>query len=429
MNFFEQYDIYAKDNYAPANFHRWCSYMTLATSISRQIWLDIGIFRFFANLYVILVGSAGCGKSTAMNLAMNIIRQVGKVHISPTRQSKEDLITLMSRSSKEYTSPEGVPAMQTAFLIFAPELAQWLSIDAEGMTDVWTAIYDETGDFSCSTHKHGREIIREPYLNILAGVQPDKMSKYITEDILSTGFLRRTIFASPIERKERKLIFDISKEALEAAQNCVSIALKISEMVGPMTISPAAKQWFKEWFETRRISKAPLIAQFDENMHVQLVKLAMLTALGERQSMTVEISDFITPLKYLEDLKSTLPETLAGIARNSLKAVTDIFLSILDNNGGRMSQRELRMVMWQHCNSAEFSEIVSYLVGIGKIQVVFEKGGTVPFIERTNEKKETKDDSKTSTRPRLSDKLPYAGQNAPYPGREVSEGASGLLWE
>lgn len=373
MTFFENYAKYTSDNYAPENFHTWCAYATLASCTSRQVWLDIGRFRFYANLYIILVGEAGCGKNTAMDRAVDIIRKVGTVTISYSRESKEDFIATMSKAAKEYFDQDGLVQFQTPFLIHANELAQWLSIDAIGMTDIWVSLYDEREDFICGTRKHGKEIVYRPYINILAGVQPDKLARYVSSEILSTGFLRRTNFIRAGLTRQRKAILEIPPESISGFKACVSHGLSVSQLRGKMDIDKDAVDWYINWFENRITSKNPLISQYDENCHVQIIKLAMLTALGNRLEMRVKREDFERALELVNQVKVELPNTLSGISRNQLAPVTTVLEATLRDAGGFMTMRDIRIAMWSHVKQDELNEILSHLQSIGRIRLVSTK--------------------------------------------------------
>ena len=368
-DFFTAYTTYTSDNYAPDVYHTWCAFGTLASVLSRKVWLDIGHFRFFPNLYVCLDGEAGWGKNTALDRAMDIVKAIGTTTISASRQSKEDFICDLARCKIEYTDHFGQAKVQTPYVVYATELAQWLSIDPIGMADVWTAIYDEKYDYSCGTIKHGRQTVRGPYLNLLVGVQPDKLAKYMSFEALSTGFLRRCNFIWPTVFRPKRLLFDTSPAGIEALETCINIARNLSALTGPFTFTPEALDWYRNWFETRRSSNNPLIRQYDENLHVQLIKLAMLTSVGYSLSRVIQLEHLITSLAHLDLVKTTLPTVLSGIGRNDLAKVSDMLLTLLrEAPGHTVTEKDLRVALWHQANDEEFIAIVHHLQTVGKIK-------------------------------------------------------------
>lgn len=386
MNFFQTYKELTSENYAPDEFHHWCAYATLSACTNRQIWLDIGRFRFFANLYIILVGEAGCGKNTAIGHALSLVRKTGATVVSATRQSKEDLIGTLAASAVEYFDDEGLLQHQTPFLICATEIAQWLAIDPIGMTDVLVSLYDEPDDFVCGTRKHGKEVVKRPYITLLGGVQPDKLARYISAEILSAGFLRRTNFVRAITAKPRKAYLDLNPNYQNLFKTCLSTCVAVSQMRGGMVLDEDAIQWYVKWFETRTVSKHPLVVQYDENCHVQLIKLAMLHALGERVELRVKQEDFDAALDLVSSVKATLPDTLSGIARNPLSLVSQVFVATIQEHGGRLPLRDLRRAMWSYVNTTEFNEVLTHLQNTGQVEqaVLTLKDGTqLPGVRLT----------------------------------------------
>lgn len=369
-DYFTAYTLYTSDNYAPDVYHTWCSYASLACCASRKVWLDIGPFRFYPNLFVVLDGEPGWGKDTAIDKALDVVRPVGNCTISATRSSKEDWVCDMAKSKIEYSDHYGKSTVQTPYLIQAAELAQWLSIDAIGTADLWTAMFNVREDFTVGTIKHGRQVIRRPYLNILAGVQPDKLAKYMSLEALSTGFLRRCNFIWPTTFRPKQLHFDVTPAMRSAFETCVQICRTVAGLSGSFTFTPEALDWYRDWFETRRPTANPLIRQYDENLHVQLLKLAMLTSLGYSRSLVIQRPYLLNALAHLEQVKLNLPNVLAGIGRNDLAKVSELLVNLLrDTKDQCLAEKDARIALWHHANAEEFLAVVAHLQHAGIIKI------------------------------------------------------------
>src|SRR3954470_20553842 len=96
MSFLRDYLTYATGNEAPDLFHVWSGYAALSAAVSRRVWLVDGDQAIFPNLYVMLVGDAGCGKSTALRRAKRMLAELGTVPISRNVETPEGLWRFMA---------------------------------------------------------------------------------------------------------------------------------------------------------------------------------------------------------------------------------------------------------------------------------------------------------------------------------------------
>jgi len=74
MSFLHDYHIFTSGNEAPQIFHRWAALSCLSHAVGRKVWVQWGILgNVYPHLYLIFVGDPGSKKSTAMNIAKNLI--------------------------------------------------------------------------------------------------------------------------------------------------------------------------------------------------------------------------------------------------------------------------------------------------------------------------------------------------------------------
>ena len=66
MNLLADYLEFQSGNEVNENYHIWSAISALSALVSRRIWVNQGYFKIFGNLYVVLLGPPGNGKTTAM---------------------------------------------------------------------------------------------------------------------------------------------------------------------------------------------------------------------------------------------------------------------------------------------------------------------------------------------------------------------------
>jgi len=82
----------------PVFFMLWCGISGVAATLGRKVWLDMGHYAVYPNLYVVLVaGSGRCRKSTAISQILNLMQEVvPKPNILAAKTTPEGLIDALS---------------------------------------------------------------------------------------------------------------------------------------------------------------------------------------------------------------------------------------------------------------------------------------------------------------------------------------------
>jgi len=76
MSFLSDYLDHATGNEAPQMFHVWCAYGCLSATIARRVWMCLDDSAIYPNLYILLVGGAGNGKTWSLMKAKRIIAEL-----------------------------------------------------------------------------------------------------------------------------------------------------------------------------------------------------------------------------------------------------------------------------------------------------------------------------------------------------------------
>ena len=96
MSFLRNYSIMTSGNESPVVYHNWAALSTLSSLISRRVWVDMGIFTVYPNMYVLFVGMPGIKKSTAMDISLRMLQSLHDIPISPPSVTKEALTQMMA---------------------------------------------------------------------------------------------------------------------------------------------------------------------------------------------------------------------------------------------------------------------------------------------------------------------------------------------
>ena len=373
MSFIENYMLYNSGNEANKTYHRWSALSALSSIISRRVWIDMGYFRIYPNLYIVLLGPPGNKKTTAMTVAKSLIRQLGSaIPFSAECQTKESLVKELAEYERTFDFPGAVkPYKYTPMSIFVTELSQFIGVDPARMIDLLTTIYDQ--DFyDLKTKNKGCQLIVGPYLTLLACTTPEWITNYLKSDVITGGFSRRALFVLEYDDSDIRVPFPEITPVMKAAwDNLITYAHVLFTIGGEFKWDPPAKEWYIKWYEKRTISSDPLIRWFDATSYIQALKIAMLISLSESTDMVIRLGHLQQAFALLEVLKVNLPKVFQGIGRNELNVVKMKVLSVL-NTTGPITDRKLMAMIYSELphGGADFDTLMRDMDKCGDIKRV-----------------------------------------------------------
>jgi hypothetical protein len=383
MGYLQDYLYYYSENEVPESFNRWSALALLAATLGRKVWLDRGYFIVYPNIYVCLIGTAGSGKSTAKSFAKAIfIKEFPDLLISDSIQSREDIAEKMGSSDCLHTFKDpltGIINEYRPFFLIVNELANFLSVDTRKMVDFLVDIYDENY-FSTGFKNSASQRFINPFVTMLGCVPPQWIMDNLKYDLFSLGLGRRLIL---VHDEKRKLISDPKPPAdgKPVFDRVIKHLQEARKLVGQFTFSKEGKAWWDKWYtDATRIRKDdPIIAQFHETKHVQVLKVAMLLALNERPFRLVyEPKHLKVALAMLDELEPKVIRLTSGIGRNELANISVQLLDTLEHFHGAMSEKLLWKTYFRHLRFDEYKEVLKMLEDTEQIKYAILKEDGIP---------------------------------------------------
>ena len=125
LKYLDDYMHFAGGNEAPKIYHLWSALSALSATIGKRVRFDLGYFPIMTNMYVVLVGSPGVAKTTAMNIAKNLVRDLKDIPICADAVTREKLVQMIGRidspSKKTVKYPDGKISEFSQMSIFSSE--------------------------------------------------------------------------------------------------------------------------------------------------------------------------------------------------------------------------------------------------------------------------------------------------------------------
>lgn len=383
MSFITNFMLWNEGTEVPQQYYFWSGISALASLVNGQVYTKMGRYEIYPNMYVVLLGPPGNGKTSAMRRAEKLIRSFEDVSLSAQSETAEGLVRFMrDKCVRPLPLPDGNVDF-TPVTCFLSELSNFFGRDPGGMIDVLTGIWDCGGDnFHRRTKGQGEDILPRPNLNLLGCTTQDWITTYLKSDIIGGGFTRRVVFVNEMMGDDTKRVprpMD-TPESIRAMENCKAYGAVLRGVRGEMTWGPGLLNFWDTWYNTRVIPREPDIRGYHKTKPILVLKVAMLVALSERPDRVIQIKDMEMALALLEATENHLLKVFQGIGRNELNAVAQKISGILEgapekNYMDGSSKKTAKLIhdkmiyglMAQHANIKELNDIFQHMIMSDKI--------------------------------------------------------------
>lgn len=359
-------------NEAHPTYHTFSALIALSSIISRRVWIDMGYFKVYPNLYVVLVGPPGNRKTTAMSTCKGLIRSLKDIPFSAECVTKEKLVEDMATYERVFQeTPTSEPIVYTPLTVCVTELSQFLGASSAHMVDFLTTVYDQ--DFyDLKTKNKGCETITGPHLVLLACTTPAWITARLRDDVISGGFSRRAIFVYEVDKGARIPFPEITTKMKSAWDRVQEYSLTLMRTGGAFFWDPAAKKFFEDWYNSMVIPKDPIVSGFYESKHIQLIKIAMLIAIAESTDLVLKKHHLECGLELLNLVEVKLPRVFEGLGRNELNSVSANLLELVSS--GPVSEKDVQRFMYREANGEELYRVIQHLIKTERIERLVKKG-------------------------------------------------------
>lgn len=356
-DFLTAYFDYARDGFCPDIFHHWVGRSVLAAALERKVSLRQGKIHHFPNIYTMLVSHPAVGKSTAMDVGVDLIEMLKKEHnhnfrIIPNQATEPALIDLMKIIDFFPVGDGKIMIPHSSGFFYASEASSSALQNTCGdFIASLTAFYDCPRWFRKKLKGEKDEVaIENGCMNVLAGATFDYLKNLVNEVSVMGGFASRLIYVVAKERKVRHIKWDATHEVDgDFRQRLIEDLVVINKLTGPVTPTKDFIAAFESWqpeFDQFLIGlESPKMESILARKGTNLIKLAIILSVSESNSLTVTAEHFERASAIMDEVTEDNKFVLstAMIADKTSQAGLNQFIAqIVKKSGGIMALAELR---------------------------------------------------------------------------------------
>lgn len=387
-SFVERYISWARGlGDAAHQYHQAGAFIILSTLLSGNVRLPTSFGTFIPNLwFMILADTTLTRKTTAMDIAVDLIIEIDSDALLATDGSIEGLMTSLSLR----------PGRPSIFLRdeFSGLLESMTKKDYyAGMAEVFTKLYD--GKMQKRVLRKEILEVRDPRLILFAGGIKNKVTGLLTFEQVSSGFMPRFIFITaesdvtklkplgpPTDttQNNKHIILDEMRDLASHYQQMTTLELKNvpGKIESPMMFD--ARMTDEAWIRYNELEirmleagtasefRADVLTPTYDRLSKSILKAAVLLAASRSRSeqIVVELADVLRAIHYGEQWKIHADDVMANIGKTTYeRQIVNIHRLVWRKPGCSRSQ----VMQHYHLNAKTTSEIFMTMEQRGLIVV------------------------------------------------------------
>ena len=357
----------------------WSAIFAISSVLQRDAWMmdrhgDPWLDREYINMYLLMIGPAGCGKSSAIKViqkvlagAMFQLKESGKailerkdatiisnmstpeaflsaLHAHTKDPETKQRRQILDKESKE----EGIQTIKAIGngLALISEFGSLLGKAKymETMSTILLDLYDCPSMYRWNTVKRGHINIPEVFYNLVGATTLDSVASNVNTAIMQDGFLSRTILAYvdgfPRSRVER------FKTNCSVKDLIIRLTWIAETQTGAYMLSQDARNKYREWYEDfmRKMNKNPEKAGYMIRNRGLVLKVATILKISDyTPGHEVELEHLEAAFKLVNYTYKSSDHLINYMANSSLAGAKQFVLKLVSNKKAGVTRRTLAL--------------------------------------------------------------------------------------
>lgn len=373
MDFFKQYFDYVGETEAPALYHRWCAVSLVGAMLGRQVHIPFGHGKIYPNQYIMLMGSPGARKGTAINIGRKLLSKTGYKRFAPDRTSKErfliDLKPAVDFDDEDQDLELLVFDAPSEIYAVAEEFTDWVGQSDMGFMTMLTKLWDNMDRYEHPKITGKNVVVEKPTVNILGGNTVQGLALALPPEALGNGFMSRMIFVHS-EATGKKITFPKPVDKTKQELLLTHLITIKEEIKGEMAYEAEAKATLERIYTEFKDIDDPRFKHYSARRFIHLLKLSMIISImHHRQFITKE--DVLKANTLLHYTERRMPKALGEFGKSKYSDVSNNILEYLNHQHKPASMNEVWKLVAKDLNKiSELGDIMKNLLTSQKIQVV-----------------------------------------------------------
>jgi len=327
-DFIEKFVSLTDTGLSPESYRRWTALVLVAAILDRRVYTSIrpGLI-LFPNLYVLLVGPSGRGKTPPIIAARDLLETQPHVGLAPDYTSYQAFIKALADRAAMVDQEEAMPRRRATMTLMLSEWAAFMNKPDNAHLAIMSHVFD-CNDFKADVLCRELNNAENLYVNICAGVVEDWFAEGMPATSFKQGFMQRVllIFEPALPAgKDSTPPYECSLDAdPEVARHKFIEKMwphleKLAAVRGFVPWAPEALAEFNTWKEAGwpPVPEDTMLEGYTTRRDLFVGKIALLHAVSRHPGeQTILLKDYQDAKKILLVAEINMPRALTAAGGN-----------------------------------------------------------------------------------------------------------------
>lgn len=351
---------YVGKNESPSQYHTWSLLACVSAALSRRVWARNGHFKVHPNLYVMLLGEPAVRKSTAINIARDILRDSGFNGFAASQAGKDQFYCDL-----EDNGLASIDSISQQF-ICADEFNSFIGENNKPFITALTELFDCKDEFRAKLRK-ANTVILLPSVQILGGNTHANFATAFPPAVLHNGFLSRFLLVYG-QRKAERVTWLKEPNANEKEKLRLNFERIANDLHGEMGYTPEALEAIDEIYQTWEELDDLRFTHYGQRRQTHLLKLCIVCAACALK-LIIEYTDVLLANTLLHSIEEEFPRALGEFGKSKTNEEASIVMNVLYTAGRAVHSAELyKAVATSLDKVSAFEDLMASLNRAGKVK-------------------------------------------------------------
>lgn len=351
-------------------FYRlWAGISLVAACMQRTCTVQLGDNRpMSSNLYTMLVGPPGCGKSTAILAAEKLLKSLESVPLAPDSLTRQALWDIIEEVHSVDTTPDGDIIRHSSLSVIEDEFGVFLEKDEEDFQTLLCKLYDAHGIVSRKIRAEDWKYLENPWLNILGGCTLVHLRDLFTSSAMEKGLPARFILVYDKSEMGRGSLFQKNTKQPKLERDLLHDLERVAQLKGSFDWTPDAMEAMDDWWQKgcQPMVEDRRFQHYNERRMFHLTKLCMILNAARSDGMTISLDDFKAAKQYLEATEKYMPIALSMTGENPYSkqqiAVLNMVREHYKSTGRPLGEMKIRRYLMEEVDPKMVGQIIEALI-------------------------------------------------------------------
>lgn len=284
----------------------------------RKVWYGGAGRPMYTNLFMLLIGEPGAGKSRTFDIGTEVLRALEKqsdiisagvrFNFRLTQVTPAAMIAKMAKSKQALPGFNGYKEVtQSPIYIYADEVGTFLKDLGGGDTiQELLKLFDCPFEFHKETRQYGEERVEYPYLSLCGGTTPDYFSRFMNSEATGQGLSARFIFVTVPAQEEPRFNYNapldptLFEQVIHAGRRVALCKGYLNDGEG---VAAFAEELIDRYQDARKVTPFGYKKHYFSRKFMTVKKVAGLLSLSESSSRVVELRHYERAILMLDELE------------------------------------------------------------------------------------------------------------------------------